>query len=216
MTQQPADAPHHRRGRPGYDLDTLLLIAVRVFNQRGYDGTSMEDLAARLRITKSAIYHHVSGKSELLRLATDRALDALFAILDEPETRNGRAIDRLEHVVRRSAQVLVAELPYVTLLLRVRGNTPVERRALSRRREFDTIVTDLVSQARDEGDIPADIDPSLVSRLLFGMVNSITEWYRPTRTLHADDLADAVTRLAFTGLRTTNPNDPPTPRPALR
>src|SRR5215204_5230097 len=109
-----------RRGRPGYDRDALLRVAVQVFTERGYDGTSMEDLAVRLGITKSSIYHHVPGKEELLRLAVDRALDALFAVTLEPAATTGRAVDRLEHVVRRSVDVLAAELPFVTLLLRVR------------------------------------------------------------------------------------------------
>lgn len=198
MTRAATGAP--RRGRPGYDLDSLLAVAVTVFNERGYEGTSMEDLSARLGISKSAIYHHVSSKSELLRLSVDRALDALFAVLDEPESVSGAAIDRLEHVVRRSVQVLVAELPFVTLLLRVRGNTAVERRALTRRREFDRVVTELVRQAEREGDVRPDVDPGLTSRLLFGMVNSVIEWYRPSRKDGAA-LADAVCTIAFDGLR---------------
>ena len=75
--------------------------------------------------------------------------------------------------------LLVAELPFVTLLLRVRGNTKVERRALARRREFDTAVASLVTQARDEGDLRPDVDPAVISRLLYGMINSVVEWYRP-------------------------------------
>lgn len=190
-----------KRGRPGYDLDSLLLVAVAVFNERGYDGTSMEDLSARLGISKSAIYHHVPSKTELLRLAVDRALDSLFAVLAEPQATDGPAIDRLEHVVRGSVRVLVAELPFVTLLLRVRGNSEVERRALQRRREFDHLVTDLVRAAAAEGDIRPDVDPALTARLLFGTVNSLIEWYRPTRSLGADDLADALVATTFDGLR---------------
>ncbi|RKT88189.1 TetR/AcrR family transcriptional regulator [Saccharopolyspora antimicrobica] len=192
----------NRRGRPGYDLGRLLDVSVRVFNERGYEGTSMEVLAQRLGITKSAIYYHVSGKDELLRLSVDRALDALFAVVEEEASTNGRAIDRLEHVVRRSIEVLVAELPFVTLLLRVRGNTRVERQALARRREFDLVVSDLVEQAEAEGSIRPDVDPALTTRLLFGMVNSIIEWYRPSRGLRAEQVADAVTKIAFDGLRT--------------
>ncbi|GAA4833746.1 TetR/AcrR family transcriptional regulator [Saccharopolyspora rosea] len=191
----------NRRGRPGYDLGRLLDVSVRVFNERGYEGTSMEDLSHRLGITKSAIYHHVSGKDELLRLGVNRAMDALFAVVEEEPSRTGSAIDRLEHVVRRSVEVLVGELPFVTLLLRVRGNTRVERQALARRREFDRIVSDLVAQAEAEGSIRPDVDPALTSRLLFGMVNSIIEWYRPTRGLRAEEVADAVTKIAFDGLR---------------
>lgn len=188
-----------RRGRPGYDLDSLLPIAVEVFNERGYDGTSMEDLAARLGISKSAIYHHVSAKAELLRLATDRALDALASVVDAPE--GDTAMQQLEYVVRGSVGVLTAELPFVTLLLRVRGNTDVERRALSRRRQLDHQLTDLVRAAVDEDSLPAGIDPAVTARLIFGTVNSLVEWYRPSRTLRTDDLADAVVAVVLGGLR---------------
>ena len=192
-----------RRGRPGHSLGSLLEVAVAVFNERGYDATSMEEIAARLGVTKSAIYHHVPSKVELLRMALDRALDALFAVTDEPGARSGRAIDRLEHVVRGSVRVLAAELPFVTLLLRVRGNSPVEQAALERRRRFDRIVTDLVRSAETDGDVRPDVDPALTSRLLFGTVNSLTEWYRPDGDLSPDALADAVVTTTFAGLRTT-------------
>ena len=191
-----------RRGRPGHSLDSLLDVAVAVFNERGYEATTMDELALRLGITKSAIYHHVPSKVELLRLALDRALDALFAVTEEPGATSGRAIDRLEHVVRGSVRVLAAELPFVTLLLRVRGNSDVEEAALARRRDFDRIVTDLVRWAEEEGSVRPDVDPAVTSRLLFGTVNSLTEWYRPGGGLTADDLADAVVTTAFRGLRT--------------
>ena len=160
-------------------------------------------LAKRLGITKSSIYHHVSGKSELLELALSRALNALFAVTTEERAIEGRYIDRLEYLVRRSVEILVSELPYVTLLLRVRGNTDVERRALARRREFDSFVSGLVVAAAEEGDLRADTDPALVSRLLFGTVNSLIEWYRPRTGGSAGDLADAVVALTFDGLKRT-------------
>jgi AcrR family transcriptional regulator len=192
-----------RRGRPGHSLESLLTVAVAVFNERGYDATSMDELASRLGVTKSAIYHHVPSKVELLRLALDRALDGLFAVTEEPGATTGPAIDRLEHVVRRSVGVLVDRLPFVTLLLRVRGNSAVEQEALQRRRRFDRVVTDLVRTAAAEGDVRPDVDPAVTSRLLFGAVNSLTEWYRPSRGLGADALADALVAITFDGIRTS-------------
>jgi AcrR family transcriptional regulator len=191
-----------RRGRPGHSLDTLLDAAVALFNERGYEATSVDEVATRLGVTKSAIYHHVPSKVELLRLALDRALDALFAVTQKTGATTGPAIDRLEYVVRGSVRVLAAELPFVTLLLRLRGNTEIERTALQRRREFDRIVTGLVRAAEHEGDVRTDVDPAVISRLLFGTVNSLTEWYRPGGDLSADDLADAVVTITFSGLRT--------------
>jgi AcrR family transcriptional regulator len=194
-----------RRGRPGYDLESLLAVAVEVFNERGYDGTSMEDLSRRLGIAKSSIYYHVDGKEDLLRMALDRALDGLFSVVAQVADCDDPAIDRLEHLVRGSVAVLAERLPYVTLLLRARGNTGTERRALARRREFDRIVADLVKQAERDGDIRPDVDPAVTARLLFGMVNSIVEWYRPGRRRRDDGLADAVCAVAFDGLRVRRP-----------
>ena len=197
----PANRAPRRRGRPGYDLEAVLRVAVEVFNERGYDGASMEDLSKRLGIAKSGIYHHVSGKEELLRMALDRALDGLWEAAERARSLDEPAIVRLETLVRDAVGVLVARLPYVTLLLRVRGNTPVEREALARRRAFDGLVASLVEEAERDGDIRADIDPRLTARLLFGTVNSIVEWYRPASAASATSLADAVCAIAFDGLR---------------
>ena len=191
-----------RRGRPGYDLPTLLGVAVEVFNERGYDGTSMEDLAKRLGLAKSAIYHHVSGKEELLRLALERSTAGLLAVAEDARNLDAPAIDQLELLVRGSVGVLVTDLPYVTLLLRVRGNSDVERFALARRREFDRFVARLVRAAEADGDVRPDVDPDVTARLLFGMVNSMVEWYRPRRGDDPSALADAVCAIAFDGLRT--------------
>ena len=190
------------RGRPArYTRDGLLELVVKVFNERGYEAASMEDLAKASGFTKSTFYHHVSGKEELLRMAVDRALGALSAALDDTMEHSDRPVDQLETAVRRTTQVLLVELPYVTLLLRLRGNTNTERDALARRRAIDARLAALVKAAADADQIRGDIDPRLVSRLLFGMVNSITEWYRPGgRTTAQQAIVDATVNLAMDGL----------------
>jgi AcrR family transcriptional regulator len=190
-----------RRGRHStpYTTDSLLPVAVGVFIDRGYDGTSMEHLSQALGIGKSSIYHHVAGKEELLRRAVERAIEQLFAVLDEPGAAAGPAVQRLRYVICRTTQVLLAELPYVTLLLRVRGNTETEQWAMERRREFDRRVTALLREAVADGDVRDDIEPRLATRLLFGMVNSIVEWHHRPGSDDAE-IVEAVVGLAFRGL----------------
>ena len=191
-----------KRGRPGYDQQTVLNVAVDVFNRHGYEATSMGILAENLGITKSAIYHHVPSKGDLLRLALDHALDGLEAVLDDPGASTGAADARLEFVLRGTIDVLTARLPFVTLLLRLRGNTDIERSALTRRREFDHRVAELVDAARREGSVRSDIDPRTTTRLLFGTINSIVEWYKPGGPLPAQKLADNIITMVFDGLHT--------------
>ena len=173
------------------DLDSVLPVAVAVFNERGYDGTSTEELSRRLGIAAS--------KEELLRLALDHALEGLSEAAGKARALDAPAIDRLEVLVRGAVAVLESRLPYVTLLLRVRGNTDIERSAIERRKSFDALVASLVSEAERDGDVRADVDPKATARLLFGMINSITEWYRSGG--HPASLADTVCEVAFDGLR---------------
>ncbi|MBC8092779.1 MAG: TetR/AcrR family transcriptional regulator [Pseudonocardia sp.] len=178
--------------RPSHGPGSLLEVAVGEFNTRGYDATSMEDLSRAAGITKSSFYHHFAGKEALLRAALERAIDGLFALLDSDGARTGTPLTRLRHIVRGQVEVLVTELPYVTLLLRVRGNTESERWALERRREFDAQIAALVREAVDAGEIRVGVEPALAARLLSGLVNSVVEWARPGPSTLPDDVARAV------------------------
>lgn len=198
----PAATTPARRGRPGYDQATVLRRAIELFNAQGYDATSMGDLARELGFSKSAIYHHVPSKEHLLVLALDEALGELTEVVETATGpgAEGPAYDRLRTVVSQSVEVLVAHQPAVTLLLRVRGNSEVELDALRRRRAIDTALAGLVQQAVHEGALRDDVPPEVVSRLLFGMVNSLAEWYRPGRSVAVEELARSVTATAFEGL----------------
>ena len=87
-TSEPAPSAR-RRGRPGYDQQAVLEIAVAAFNEFGYDATSMGMLASRLGLSKSAIYHHFASKEELLQVALDVALTGLEEILTREQARSG-------------------------------------------------------------------------------------------------------------------------------
>ena len=197
-----AAAPIRRRGRPGHDAATVLRRAIEVFNRQGYEATSIGDLAHELGVTKSAIYHHVPSKETLLARALDEALDGLSAAIDHAlgAAPQASAYERLRAVVGQSVQVLCHHLPAVTLLLRVRGNSEVELGALERRRLIDNRLTELVQAAAQEGSVRSDIAPELVTRLLFGTVNSVVEWYRPGGPVSVEELATTIVELAFAGL----------------
>ncbi|MDX6277584.1 MAG: hypothetical protein QOJ72_1712 [Nocardioidaceae bacterium] len=200
MTEAP-DSPA-KRGRPGYDQATVLQRAIDLFNRQGYDATSIGDLAKELGITKSAIYHHVASKESLLSAALDEALDGLTKAVESAASAEpgASAYSRLRTVVQQSVEILVDHLPAVTLLLRVRGNSEIELAALKRRRAIDERLAELVQAAVDEGALRPDIAPDLISRLLFGMVNSLVEWYRPDGPVDPHVVASSIVSIAFDGL----------------
>jgi len=178
--------------RPAYDVDSLTDVAVAVFTARGYDATRMEHIARAADVSKSSLYHHVASKEELLGRALGRAVGALTAILEEPAAREGPPGDRLEYVIRRTIEAELRHLAEVTLLLRVRGNTDVERGALDERRRYQERLVALAAEAQAAGELPGDLDPALYVRLVLGMSNSLVDWYRPDGTWSGRQIADTI------------------------
>ena len=205
MTAIETDQAPRRRGRPGNDLEAVLRAAVEVFNERGYDGASMEILsrAPRHRQVRDLPPRVRQGKS-CSRMALDRALDGW--------SEAAQRAQELDALLPSSGSNCWSAAPWpysktgcptVTLLLRVarqhrhRAGGPGAPQGRP-----DKLVAALVAEAERDGDVRTDVDPKVTARLMFGMINSIVEWYRPDRrTDGADPLADLVCAIAFDGLR---------------
>jgi AcrR family transcriptional regulator len=192
-------------GRTAYDRETVLRRCVDAFNEHGYEATSMGMLSKVLGISKSGIYHHVSSKEEILEVASDRALAALEQVRTECEAMTP-GVDGvtwstvLEHMLRETVRLAVEERPYVALLLRLRGNSPVEVAALDRRRELTRYTEDLMVQAAAAGELSAVVNPRLQARLQLGMVNSVVEWFHTGGEVAVTELQDNVVELVFRGI----------------
>lgn len=200
MPQATATPSATTRGRPGYTREEVIRIAVRQFNTHGYEATSMGALATTLGITKSAIYHHISSKEDILVSATDQALEALFNILNEADELDGTAKERLSSAISGATRVLCENPENVTLLLRLRGNTEVEKQILERRRKITRKLIDFVDAAQTEGAVRSNLDAGMVARLTFGMINSLVEWYRPDGDISPEELSELMPDFVFQGL----------------
>ncbi|HEY4576442.1 MAG TPA: TetR family transcriptional regulator [Yaniella sp.] len=203
MTTTPTPTQPARRGRPGYDRQTLVDMCVKVFNRHGYEATSMGMLATELGISKSAIYHHVKTKEEILQDALDDALDGLEAVMEEAEQTEGPAQDKIAALIRGAVEVLVTRQSSVTLLLRLRGNSEVETAALARRRNLTTRLARLIDEAQSEGSVRTTTGPKVLARLVFGTINSLVDWYDAEKSAGANQTGDILVDLIFQGIETS-------------
>ncbi len=186
--------------REAYDVEAIVDVAVRLFLERGYDAASISDLARAAGLTKSAVYHHVASKEELFRRGIQRAINALDAIFDEEAQSVAPAVERLRRVIRRVVEQMMQHLPEVSLLLNARGNSQTERWAITERRNFDNRLEKLLRDGIREGSVRTDLDPELLSRLIFGLTNSIVSWYRPLDAMSEQHIVSTVESLVFSGI----------------
>jgi AcrR family transcriptional regulator len=194
-------APPRRSDRAPYTVDSLTDVAIPLFIARGYDATRIEHIAKAANISQSSLYHHVRGKEDLLKRALERAVGAAWAILDEPESRDGDALTRLVHIMRRLMTEQLRLQPEMTLLHRLRGNTPTERWAIAETQRFEETVAALVHEAQANGQLRADLDSALMVHLAFGMSDSVVEWFRPDGTWSHRQVVDTILDVMLDGTR---------------
>lgn len=183
MSRTPTAALPRRRGREG-----VLTAAAALFRERGYDATSMQDVADRMGVTKAALYRHVGGKEELLHAVSDPVRTELLALVERSARDGRRGIELLAELLHGLASATGGDH---CLVWRAReGPEAAVRDAVLRG------LAHLLATAAEEGDVRRGLDPRVAAPLLLGAVTELGGPPRssPSRTAVAVLLDGLATR----------------------
>ena len=181
----------------------ILDASAQIFSQKGYHGTSMQDIALAVNLQKASLYHHVSSKQEILFDLLNRGLDILIARVEEAVDEPGSPDKRLRKATCAylSTMTEYQDLASV-LLLEYRSLEPdYHDRHISRRDRFELIWRDLIREGNEAGIFACD-HPSLSARALLGVLNWTITWFRNDGPLSAEEIADQISNLFLMGLIT--------------
>jgi AcrR family transcriptional regulator len=180
----------------------ILRTAARLFNQKGYDATSMSDVAAALKFSKGTLYHHFRSKDEILfhimshamDITEERVISAVQSIRD-PEERV-RALIRLHIEV-----VLSAADREITVMLHENHPLPpvLRKRINARKKDYVHFVEKLAEEVQKARHGRGQVTPRAAAFALLGMINWIHQWYRPEGALQKEDLIREYTAIIFSG-----------------
>jgi len=180
----------------------ILRTAASLFNQKGYDATSMSDVAAALKFSKGTLYHHFRSKDEILfhimshamDITEERVISAVQAIRD-PEERL-RALIRLHIEV-----VLSAADREITVMLHENHPLPpaLHKRINARKKDYIHFVESLAAEVQKARHGRGQVTPRAAAFALLGMINWIHQWYRPEGALQKEDLIRQYTAIIFSG-----------------
>lgn len=192
-------------------LDYIYRVAARLICEKGYDATSMNDIADALGITKAGVYHHIPAKQDLLFGVMNFGLDALDREVIFPARKIEDAETRLRTIIDRHVRLITSRStaegsnPVTIVVEETAGLTPEHRLKIDlRKRSYVDLVRQTLNELRSEGKL-RQIDVTAATFSLLGMIHWLARWYQPQGRLSPDEVAAEITRMALGGLISSAP-----------
>lgn len=180
----------------------ILRAAARLFQQQGYDATSMNDVAAALKLSKGGLYHHFQSKDEILFNLMNHAMDITEENVLKPVMAIPDPEQRLRSLIRRHIAVVLSEREReITVLLHENHPLPptLRKRINARKKDYIHFLENLVAEVQRARGSQGTVTPRAAAFALLGMLNWIYQWYRPEGTLQEQTLAQQYTEIFFQG-----------------
>jgi AcrR family transcriptional regulator len=188
-----ADAEETKGGRPQLNQRRAQILekAAQLFRVKGYDSTSMSDIADEVGITKAGLYYFVESKEHLLYLITDYGLDLLEETVVKPLSGVQDPKELLEKLIQRHVHMLLTRPREVTIILHERtALTGVYREKIQqRKKQYIDYVRKVLTQLQKRGDARRDVDVTAATFFLLGALNWIYQWYKADGRLSEEQLA---------------------------
>src|SRR6266481_3145751 len=188
----------HRQEPRQEPRQEILRTAARLFQQQGYDATSMNDVAAALKLSKGGLYHHFQSKDEILfnlmnhalDITQERVVDAVRGVTDPEE--------RLRMLIRRHIEVVMSVRDReITVMLHENHPLPpaMRRRVNARKKDYVHFMENLIAEVQRGRGSQGNVSPRAAAFALLGMINWIYQWYRPEGTLQEGNLVRQYTEI---------------------
>lgn len=180
--------------------DEILGVSARLFREKGYRATTMDDIAAQLNVTKPALYYYIKTKHDLLyaicEAAISRLVEGVKQIVQEP----AGVEDKLRKLIHWHVNMFSGQGDMIIVYLGEESELPEDKRDFIRSlsREYETTYRQLLEQGVNEGKF-AQMDIPMVVRAISGMCNWMIDWYKPDGQYSADEIAEIFCDLILKG-----------------
>ena len=181
----------------------LFEIATRLFMEKGYRATTMQDIAKEMGIQKPSLYHYISSKEDILKEIVDITMNRLIHSIEEIANSNTSPVQKLERIIDSHIMLICENLELFTVSLREINKINAKgfwSDVVALRDKYESHVRNILSSGKKQGYFREDIDEKLVGFAILGSVNWAIRWYSPKGEKSPKEIADQWKKLFLKGL----------------
>ena len=194
--------PKKHNGNGDFSRNRIFEIAAEVFHRKGYDNTSMSDVAAAAGLTKAGLYHHISSKESLLYTVLDYGLDLTKAYVLERLEHISDPLERLRTMIDLHLRLVLEErnLEVTGLLHECKTLSPADRARINRRKkEYVRMATNLIDEVAKKYHVQ-DVNPKVAAYALLGMLNWTYQWYKASGSNTREEIVETFQHIFLRGI----------------
>jgi TetR/AcrR family transcriptional regulator, cholesterol catabolism regulator len=177
----------------------LFAVAARLFWERGYAGTTLQDIANAMQVRKASVYHYIDSKEDLLDQVLGESFQDIRENMARVAQRDDDALELLRELMHEHvASIASNPIPTAVFYRDFQALSEPRRGAiLESRRDYERLLRGLIERGQSAGTISKDVSSTLATRAVLGLLNSIFLWYRPEGELTPEQLADQYADMAI-------------------
>lgn len=194
-----------KEGFTRYDqkLEFILRIAARIFADKGYHSTTMRDISRATEVSLAGLYYYCSSKEELLYLIQDNCFGRVLTRLEQRLRETSDAIEKLSIFIENHLSFFAANMAEMKVLSHEADSLVGERydHVSGKKKQYTTLARRILEEVQliSPPDARAEIDLTVATYALFGMMNWMYNWYDPRGKISVAELVENVTRIFMNG-----------------
>jgi AcrR family transcriptional regulator len=192
-------------------LEDIILAGAQVFKEKGYEASTLNDIASKLGTDRASLYYYVGSKAELFQEVVKGVIsqnvldaDAILAIDDTPRAKLRMLMDRLLNSYDKNYPYTYV---YIQEDMRRIGedDSEWEEEMLRQTKRLEHVAIQLIEQGQREGYFNPEIPTTIAANAFFGMLNWTHRWYTPSHRNSANSIVDAFSTIFLDGMSSRRP-----------
>lgn len=192
---------HSKESQEGLTRQDIIDAAARLFRQKGYASTNMQEIAAALGVTKAALYYYFRSKEEILATICDQTMATAEKRLAKLMERPLSVPERIRQIIYNHIMSVFDDAPYISVFFNERLHLAPDNleKITRRRRQYEEKIADVLREGIARGILkPVDVLPTVYA--ILGMCNWLYQWYKPDGRLKPEEITDLFAEIVLRGL----------------
>ena len=183
----------------------IIAVAARLFKEKGYRATTLEDIAAAVGMLKGSLYYYIRSKEELLYLVVRDPIRQAYNKLEEIVTSEAPVHVKIAQAIANHMTLFHQHYPHIAVYLHDYHHLmqQLQKNIIETPKHYQRLWATLLQQGVDTGELRPDLDVKVTGYAILGMCNWVYRWYNPRGTLSAESIAAVFTKLVLEGLART-------------